>query len=384
MAEKQKKANLPAEQPAKRLRKPQPIKPAPIPARVERPVIDPDEYEIEEPLDLSSDTPEVPSAPAPQGAPAIMPAPQGQAPAPGPPPEPRHSSRIVRRAAEVGLSASDIEDMTHEDVLDEILHRQQQMMLWSQGERRESGRSASGQPRQDLFPEQFVDDPEPDQQPKPRDDDDLQLDELTDPAVAAALRRLAKENKELRQQVTSAGEREQQRDRQARNDRIDRFFAGRTDLHDVVGAGSLGELSQEELATRQAILTVAAADTRHIAMEAKLDRAVKIIYRRQAAATPPAGAQGYVQPAAPAAPPAAQQPPPPPKPTNGTGYDEEELAKRRNIWANEAPVAQPTQRQGASEPKGIAAAKKKFVQLSREQGLESNQLSVDETAELPD
>jgi hypothetical protein len=364
---------------AKLLRKPKPLTREQLQPRGRQ--VDPQEYEFDDQDDTASTqvVDEVPpSGPAAQPAAAVTPPPA---------PQPKHSRTMYRRAAEVGIEQAELDEMDAEEAFNEVLHRQTQLAAWQANERQASGRNASGASRQGLFNDQFAPEPEPEPQLAGQADDDLDLDELTDPKVAAALRRLSKENRDLQRRLEETASREEARERSTRNERIDRTFAGLSDYADIFGQGRLGELAPEELACRQAVLAIAHADQSHRAFEQKIERAVKTLYRHRqqpAAApvsTPPAPPQqSYAAPVAsqPATPAAQRQP------ANGDAWEEEELADRRRRWRDQVPVAQPSTSQPAPKKPGVQSAKEAFEAGLREHGLDGRKVSVEETAELPD
>lgn len=338
----------------------QPPAPPPAPARAfqkivyrDRPAAPPaaearqDDGEYDPVVDDSDPGDETPAAP--QGA--VKPHPKQAAPAePEEDDAPQHSPRILRLARELGFGDHDVSLLSPDELEAEVTEAARQI---ARDRRAASANEAMRQQPQPQAPA------EPEVDPY---DIDLADDEY-DPKIVSNVKKLrdhikaqAEELKELKQQIGRIGQIEGRRQAESNDQMIDRVF-------DSLGAADhFGEgrpaPGTREMARRQAVLG-------YVVNQLKDHRGTPEQKMREAAET----LFGVNPPAAPAP---ARRTAPTPARDAATGK-----------WREAATIA-PTRRAPEKSAKGIAAARRTFMNGMRDQGMESAATGDDENDELPE
>jgi hypothetical protein len=279
-----------------------------------------DSYHIEPPDDdIEIPTEAADPAPASETTPS----------SPATSPAPQHSPRLLRRARDLGLADEDVAGMSS-DQLDDTLY------LMERQARQMSRRS----------PEEIVTERSVERTPEPEPEADLGLDEDVDPRIAAALKKLHKENADLKKHIASRDQQQQQTVAQRAIATADRFFNenqavyGKGTAHDMVPGSKFAK-------KRNAIYQAAVDDGTAGSFHEKLQRAHADMF-------------GETKPAEEVVPPAIQQ----------------RLDKRTEEWS-EAGLARPTARKGAPEPNGPKKAAKTLDKLRTANGLKEDDESTD-------
>lgn len=298
-----------------------------------------DQYEFDTDPEPTPE-PETP-APPPSAATATSgpPAEAKDSPAPEEQPQeaakPNHPEALVRLAEDLGISSEEIETSSPEGLALAIRH---------------------------IFRTTTAKQPEPKAEtPEPEPEIDLGLDESQyEPGLIGAMKKLARENAKELKAVTAKLEeyekREQARDIEEKNRRIDGAFESLgPDFEAHFGKGSARELGREspELARRFAVLSFANQMKGDAPLEKKLQKAANLLYQpspKQQATTPPAAEVEKI------------------------------LAQRRGEWA-EGGVARPTHRESKELPKGPTRAKQTFNRELKAAGLADDSENFDESVE---
>lgn len=266
-------------------------------------------------------------------------------------PRQRHPRLLRQEALEYGATPQQIDAAATDDLED-----------WVEYQRAESRRQQQRQPAAAAEP-----------------DFDLGIDEsLYEPDLINAIKRLGKsqaeEIKQLKQQLTVSQQREAQRQAQSTGEAIDGAFESLADSR--YGTGSAVELQpgSSEMKLRGVLLGTAGIDFNNPppprVLAKKLREAHELIYGKAPAPAdepPPAS-------------PSPTKPAPPKNPVNGQFVKPADAEKqaREEAWVR-AGLAQPTQRNGAAEPKGPKRAAKAVAAHLREKFYDE-----DEENDLPD
>lgn len=255
-------------------------------------------------------------------------------------PAPVHPQYLKDQALEFGFSEADLAEMPTDALHRTVLQMAKNRLAFRS--QQDTARTVQGDgPRVD---------PPPQPEPAP---DDLGLDESQyDPGLVGILKKQAKELAELRKVkgvVDSLNERETKRETSRAGDLLDSHFeALGPEYERIFGAGPAGELADADAMKRRIfVLQEAGVNLSNVTPKslAKIKAVAEKIYMPpEAAKAPDPYAPAEKAPAA-----------------NG--------AKPRvspEDWAK-ASLAKPTQRSGASEPKGEALAKANLAQRFREE-----------------
>lgn len=347
-----------------------------IEASAPKPKTDPAEWELPD----SDPTPllkPAPSAGATGGKPAVE--------RESPPPAPVHSTRILRLAKHVGISEQEIAGMGREELIQEVqaaqMEHNQIAIERRMGESLDHQRKPAPPPAAEVdhlgWQEEWEedDDDNPGQKVKRR----LPLegkDGLAKPLVNA-LRKLAKDNADLRKKVEGG---EKEKAARSQNQQIDDAFAALPKKYlKLFGDKPIDELPKEQKSIRRRVWHTLQADppTENVGVkEAILQRVEEMYSALVQDETEEAGYDTEPAPrrAAPREPAPAPRPPKPRSPETGR-YTQEE-------W-DAGALLPTTQRKGAPEPKGRARAIQHVARLQREAGNLNGDHS-EEYDELPD
>lgn len=259
---------------------------------------------------------------------------------------PKHSPRMLRMAADLGISQDDATDYSPEQ-LEAVIHERQRQLI-----------NATRRPQ-----EKPVEEAEP--------TIDLGINEDDFPQLVAHLKSEAKAKRELEKKIAFLENNERARQSEAVVSRWDRAFAKHAA---ILGEGTIQEVVAGSVSAyrRNAVSAVVLADQSQQSFQAKVDLAVKMLF---------GGAQAA---------PATRQA------GNGTYHDEEvqaqrridathddvngRLATRQAEWS-EAGLAAPTQRAPVAEKPGVAAAKKAYMAEAKAAGFKVNYDPEDDTFE---
>jgi len=263
---------------------------------------------------------------------------------------PKHSSRTLRMAQDLGLSDQEIAE-TPPDMLDDVVyHMNRQAMKLA----REHSTQALLQSPGDRTLAQQPPKSAGQAPPEPDEEGFGALEEQLDPNLMGVIKRQAKEMKELKAMIGQLAQHEQVRQTESMAQQIDRAFEGLGEAYQgILGKGRGIELQADSphYARRLAVLAEVQRANTPGTMEQQITKAVKTLYgdRGPKQAAQPAGRQ-----------PAARR----------NGYSAEE-------WER-GGLARPTQRAGAAEPPGDQKAMRTAAAFMREQGvLDEPELSPD-------
>lgn len=177
-------------------------------------------------------------------------------------------------------------------------------------------------------------------------------EEVVEPSIAAALKKLAADNRDLRQQVERLSQHQQRQEQETGAQKMDRLFDKYGDKV-LFGDGPGSEMSEDsaELQRRVAVINIARGLQGNF--EQNFRKVVSTLFSGTKPEKPP------------------EKPGKPAK--NGTAVSPEE-------W-QEAALAVPTQRIGAQEPYGVERAKAAVRALTKERAPSGGDTSLDE---IPD
>jgi hypothetical protein len=325
-----------------------------------------DQYEFGEdataPVEAPQNSPSV--AVANEQAPAITPAPaaaerprnadgtfRAAEPAELTPQGPRHPSGLVEMALDFGIPDESISSFSTDQLSQVVRSIQRQQLEERRANSQAQTHDQANPPSRGSEAAQSLSQPAASQ---PAPDQGLGVDlSGFDPDVQTAFNNLLKiakapqdEIKALKAEIQQLKQFEGQRQTETVYDRCDRAFS-KHEKH--LGKGGRAELppGSVHIQRRAAILNVVAADQSKAPLEAKIDRAVKLLYGE---ASEPA-----VVPAAPV---------------------DAALAGRQEQWQRSG-LARPTNRAGAAEPNGKAKAVNSVAQQLREMGSATNATTGD-------
>lgn len=271
--------------------------------------------EVLEPTAQATPAPEEPAPPARDEKGRYLPKPKTY----------EHSASWRRRAEELGMSAGEIGALSPEDLKDEVLDRRWKQAIETRGQAPSETRQAGSPPEGQGRPAGQESDPA-----------EITLDEAQfDPALVSAFKKLADDNKSLRDRLAQVEQYAAGQQQMSLAARADRVFAK---YEDVLGKGRGHELdpNSDELARRKVILSVVDSDKGPGTIEQKIERAYARIYG------------GKPQ----------SKPEPEPKASGRISREE---------WA-EAGLARPTHRGNGQEPKGERKAVATAGRIMRERG----------------
>lgn len=243
---------------------------------------------------------------------------------------PKHGKRLIREALDLGLSDDQIRSMDTE-TLDETVYVLRKQAI---AQFRDNSIQRAVQP--DRNPPEKTAPPDPRSgisSPSSGDDLGMSAEEEAefDPRLMGLLKRLHRENRELKQVVQTINGREQQREQETNRQLCDRKFQER---QEVFGKGLGRELTGDspEYLRRVAVLTLVDRDNSQASLETKIDRAIEKLYGKQ---------------------------------LRNSAVEEPALTAQQEQWRN-GGLARPTQRAGAPEPAGPKKAEKAVAAKMRE------------------
>jgi hypothetical protein len=302
--------------------------------------------------------------PESQLEPLTFPVKPGNVASPPPPEPPRISARLKRRAEAVGIPETALNRLDTESIEDwvESLEGQAQV-VFEQRVRADALQQALRQTNQSgVNGVTTVPNPTP---TPPEDDLGVDTSELH-PALTTVLKKLVKDNAELRRSQEESNQRAQQQQAQTMYDTFDEAFAslGET-YHSIFGAGNRFETPRESDESARRLATIRAIDGDVSKMTPKqikdiIIKTAKRLYPPPKVTPPPPatdaglyGSAGNVS----APEPASRRPAPPKDPTTGKFLTAEErrvqqqATDAQQTWLD-GGLARPTHVNGAPEPNG--------------------------------